>query len=49
MSFGALLTKLNSMATNHGSSIKDIPISLQGACLGSRLIVRKRLDDLVII
>lgn len=40
VSFGAHLTKLKSMATNDGLSIKDIPTSHHGACLGSRPILR---------
>lgn len=45
VSFGARLTKLNSMETSHGSSMKDIPTSLQGAGLGSRPILRKGTTD----
>lgn len=48
VSFGACLTKLNSLETTHQSSMKDVPTSLQGAYLCSRLVLR-RLDDLVTI
>lgn len=41
VSFGARLTKLNSVETSHGSSRKDIPTSLQGACGGSRPVLRE--------